>query len=73
MIDFDLKRTGNSEIFDLVIEDGQLKELNSFDTAILMSFLCERRADESEQAVNFLRRGWWGNLLATVQGFEIGS
>lgn len=59
--------------FDLVIEDGDLKSLNSFDTAILISILTERRANATEQPVNSLRRGWWGNVLSAIEGFEIGS
>lgn len=71
-IDFQLLKNSN-DIFDLVIENGEFKTINSFDTAIFMSLFCERRADESEQSVNFLRRGWWGNLLGLIEGFEIGS
>ncbi len=71
-IDFQLLRNSN-DVFDLIIEDGVFKTINAFDTAIFMSIFCERRADASEQAVNFLRRGWWGNLLSDVEGFEMGS
>lgn len=71
-IDFQLLRN-DAGIFDMVIEDGDFKIIDAFDTAIFMSIFCERRADASEQPVNFLRRGWWGNLLAQIEGFEIGS
>jgi len=61
------------ELFDISFEDGDIKGTDSFDTAINMTIFEERRADESEQPVNDLRRGWWGNELSDVEGFEIGS
>jgi phage gp46-like protein len=70
-IDIAVRKTG--EIFDIDFEDGDLKSIDSFDTAINMSVFEERRADESEQPVNDLRRGWVGNELSDVDGFEIGS
>ena len=73
-LDLSLERR-EDKIYDLVIDTsvGSFKQVNTFDTVILMSLFEERRADESEQFVNFLRRGWWGNELADVQGHEIGS
>jgi phage gp46-like protein len=70
-IDIAVIKTG--EFFDIDFEDGDLKSVDSFDTAINMSIFEERRADESEQPVNDLRRGWVGNELSDVDGFEIGS
>lgn len=70
-IDIAVRKTG--EIFDIDFQDGDLKGVNSFDTALNISLFEERRADESEQSVNDLRRGWWGDLLSDVVGFEIGS
>lgn len=64
----------DSGIYDLIIgPDGDLQGKDSFDTAILISVFCERRADESEVPLNSNRRGWWGNTLSSVPGFEIGS
>lgn len=61
-------------IYDIQIDaDGDLKSTNSFDTAILMTLFCERRADQSEIRDVSKRRGWWGNTLSQVKGFEIGS
>lgn len=61
-------------IWDISLdENGDLKGTNSFDTAILMTLYCERRADESEIADVSQRRGWWGNILSKISGFEIGS
>lgn len=61
------------QLFDIDFVDGDLKATDSFDTAINMTLYEERRADESEQPVNSLRRGWWGNELSDEDGFEIGS
>lgn len=71
----DLKLTKlDSGIYDLSIsDDGDLSGTDSFDTAILMSVFCERRASDSEVLDNKYRRGWWGNLLSDVPNFEIGS
>lgn len=63
----------NNGLFDINFADGDIVGIESFDTAIDMTIYEERRADESEQPVNSLRRGWWGNELSDVQGYEIGS
>jgi len=51
---------------DFVLEDG-------FDNAILISLMCERRANESEVVAPQFRRGWWGNETSDFDNFEIGS
>ncbi len=63
----------NNGLFDISFANGDIVGTESFDTAIDMTIFEERRADESEQPVNFLRRGWWGNELSDVEGYEIGS
>lgn len=73
MENIDIALTETDGIFDISFENGDLKTINNFDTAIDMSVYCERRADETEQPVNYLRRGWWGNTLSEVEGYEIGS
>ncbi len=70
-VDFALEIDQNG-LFDLVIQDGGLKETNTFDSSIIVSFFEERRALASEVPVNFLRRGWWGNTLFKGD-FQIGS
>lgn len=64
---------GSNDIADLNIVNGQFEVDDGFDTALFISLFEEKRADQSEQAVNFLRRGWWGNELQDIPGFEIGS
>lgn len=58
--------------FDLQIgDDGDIVTADFFDTAILMSIFCERRATPSEVPESERRRGWIGN--ESTPGFEIGS
>ncbi len=58
--------------FDIAIDDeGDILTKDFFDTSLLMSVYCERRALASEMPASHLRRGWIGNL-ETI-GFEIGS
>jgi phage gp46-like protein len=51
--------------------DGDIVTKDFFDTAILMSLFCERRAGPSEVPESHRRRGWIGN--ESTPGFEIGS
>ncbi len=62
----------SSGIYDLSLdENGDIKTENFFDTSILMSIFCERRASENEMPVSHYRRGWIGN--ESTPSFEIGS
>lgn len=54
-------------------EDGDFVKTEGFDTAISMSIFCERRATAAEVLSTPLRRGWWGNVAAQIDDFEIGS
>ena len=68
--DVELKEVNGA--FDLQIDDeGDIKTRDFFDTSLLMSVYCERRALESEMKASHLRRGWIGNL--ETPDFEIGS
>lgn len=59
-------------LFDFSLtDDGDILTEDFFDTAILMSFFCEKRAADSEVPVSQRRRGWIGN--ESTPGFEIGS
>jgi len=60
--------------YDISFNDaGDVSGTSSFDTAILMTVFCERRAAASEVSNNANRRGWWGNTLSDIPDFEIGS
>lgn len=64
-----LIETANGYDFQ-IDENGDIETADFFDTAILMSLFCERRATASEMPESHRRRGWIGN----EQGdFEIGS
>ena len=52
-------------------ENGDILTDEFFDTAILMSLFCEKRANEREVREPERRRGWIGN--ESTPGFEIGS
>jgi len=72
-IDIDISKNTDG-LFDISFaSDGDLATNEGFDTAIKMSIFCEKRANESEIPTARLRRGWVGNILSDVTGFEIGS
>jgi len=66
-----IKDAGN--IYDLQIENGDFITTNSFETAIQMSLLIDRRANASEVPQPERRRGWWGNVANRVEDYDIGS
>lgn len=53
--------------------NGDFKLTGGFETAIIMSILCEVRALASEVPAVELRRGWWGNLVGDFAKYQIGS
>jgi len=60
--------------FDLSVgANGDLETVAGFDTAILMSVFCERRASADQVPTPRLRRGWIGNEDGDDPDFEIGS
>ena len=70
-VDADLEKNSDG-IYDFTLDDSEdIKTENSFDTSILMSLFCEKRATDTETPTSHLRRGWIGN--ESTPGFEIGS
>lgn len=68
--DADLSLTNG--IYDFQIDsNGDILTKDFFDTSLLMSLFCERRASASEMPNSELRRGWIGN--ESTPDFEIGS
>jgi phage gp46-like protein len=62
----------SSGIYDFQLDQtGDIKTEDFFDTSILMSIFCERRASVNEMTVSQYRRGWIGN--ESTPNFEIGS
>lgn len=50
------------EFFDISIDStGDLELEYGFNTALVMSVFCERRAKSYEISTPMYRRGWWGN------------
>lgn len=60
-------------IFDLVIEDGDFKLTEGFETALLVSLFSDRRAYLDEVPDPEKRRGWIGDLVSEKPGDKIGS
>lgn len=64
----DVKLNNDKGYHDISIgDDGDFEKTNSFDTAILLSIFCERRASVTEVAQSFRRRGWIGNIGRPVE------
>ena len=63
---------GSSELFDFSIaENGDVVQVDFFDTAIMVSLYEEKRAGPEEVALPEQRRGWIGN--ESTPDFERGS
>lgn len=58
-------------IYDIQFTDGDVETQDFFDTALIVSLLSDRRANESEALLSHMRRGWIGN--EHTPGIEIGS
>jgi phage gp46-like protein len=69
----DILLNSDNGYLDFSIENGDFKMTGGFETAIIMSILCEARALASEVPTAELRRGWWGNLVGDFANYEIGS
>lgn len=70
-IDAKLQRLSNG-VYDIQIDkSGDIATEDSFDTAIIVSLLSDRRASPDEILESQRRRGWIGN--EATPGFEIGS
>lgn len=60
-------------IYDLVIEDGDLKKTAGMDSAIFISLFTDRRANPDEVADPMKRRGWCGTENTPDQQGNVGS
>ena len=66
--DVKLTRTEPDCFYDLTLDDdGDFQKVNSFETALLLSIFCERRASVTEVPDTFRRRGWIGNINRPVE------
>lgn len=72
----DLKLTYNKveDFYDISFDSsGDFTTTDGMDTSLLMSFFCQRRADETEISAPQLRSGWVGNLLKSDNFPDVGS
>jgi phage gp46-like protein len=62
-------------IYDFSIDPatGDLTNEDSYDTDILCSLFTDKRADSSQIAESSKRRGWFGDTVASLENYEIGS
>lgn len=65
--------TFENGVFDIAIENGDLKNEDGFDTAIWVSLFTDARASESQVLVPENRRGWLGNLVSEVEERQLGG
>ncbi len=70
----DIELLKNDEgIYDMSITNGDFTGIDGLDTAILMSFLIDKRAESSEVGEPSARRGWIGNEQNEDTEYEVGS
>lgn len=74
MLDLKLAQDAATAEFDLAIgANGDLETVDDLSTAILISLLTDARAAETQVAVPEYRRGWIGNAVPPIEGFELGG
>jgi phage gp46-like protein len=70
----DISLGGDNLPFDLVFENGDFVAETSLKNAVSLSLFCDRRVTSAEiPQGETSRRGWFGDLLADIDGDEIGS
>jgi phage gp46-like protein len=69
----DLLLNNDAGYYDISLSNGDFVMMSGFDTALLMSIFCEKRAAESEIPAPEMRRGWWGNTTLGFDNYEMGS
>ncbi len=75
-IDIKLEKTeATNNEYDITIDNstGDLVSDPSFDTDIQYSLFTDGRADESQITQPENRRGWFGDVFSTLDGYQIGS
>lgn len=66
-------RKNSEDIYDLIIENGDVKTVNGLETAIILSLFTDARANKNDVADAYRRRGWLGSLLTLPENYELGS
>jgi phage gp46-like protein len=72
MIDIDITQDAAGG-FDFDIENGDIKSVEGFDTAIKVSLFTDARAPEAKVTKPENRRGWMPNLASPVENREMGG
>lgn len=60
-------------IYDIAIENGDFVADDGLETSLIVALLSDARADESQVPQPERRRGWIGDLVAPVPGYQYGS
>lgn len=68
-----IKSYGPNGLYDLVIEDGDFKSADGFETSIPVSLFTDARAPVSIVQNSRNRRGFLGNILTIDENYELGS
>ena len=71
MLDIALIQT--SKGYDIDIENGDLKAVNNFETAIYVSLFSDARADNTEVFLPQARRGWVCDVASPIENLKYGS
>lgn len=62
----------NDSTFDIVVENGNFKKVDSFETAIYFQVFTNKRATKYQVSTPRNRGGWMGDLI-TKPDYEVGS
>lgn len=69
----DIKLNQDKGYFDLDFKDGDFELINSLETAVYMSVLGYKRAEQSEVSNSIFRKGHYLNQFNDVAGYQIGG
>lgn len=69
----DIKLTNKTGTYDIDFEDGDFLIDRGLETALVVSLLSDRRANEAQIAQPEFRRGWIGDLVTSLPGYKLGS
>jgi len=69
------QQAGEAVYFDLALDGFDLASDGSLRTAVILSLLCDRRAEEDDEIPDGTadRRGWWADAYAEREGDRWGS
>ncbi|EGJ49057.1 phage GP46 family protein [Desulfocurvibacter africanus] len=69
------KQAGGAVYFDLALDGFDLAADGSLRTAVILSLLCDRRAEEDDEIPDgtTFRRGWWADAYSETEGDRWGS